>query len=458
MGSSKPPNQQEMPFGYSFDAVDSGFPFPSPPAPAPGPSLLDDHESKLLDSFFDGVSSDQFNGDFFSGADDGLDHMGFGWQDIPPAFMGTTSSFGQQPPTLSTDPSQGLTYADMNRHDHIGLSSSGAADHLTPTTSPDVLAAAVLLQNGHNHRVHGMGNQNSLFPVPGPSRNVPTSVMMPYNEQHHSRPLSIKPDDYARDNLYADLMFGSPADHGRKEHKESSKPIEIRWGSDAGFGSGQGFIPPPGQETVEALEQNKMSSLDCFEPHSSTAASTRPSSPVVTRQPHLQRKLSNAIIEKDKGVAEDNSRPRKRRKNKIKVEEREVEAAAAAAEEDEDENEVASKAPPKQRPKSTAAPTVPAETESPTPSKRRKSVVSSTAKPSRENLTEDQKRENHIKSEQKRRTLIKEGFDDLGELVPDLRSGGFSKSAILVMAGDFLEDLIKGNQSLNARLHELERR
>ncbi|KFY44195.1 hypothetical protein V494_01589, partial [Pseudogymnoascus sp. VKM F-4513 (FW-928)] len=36
-------------------------------------------------------------------------------------------------------------------------------------------------------------------------------------------------------------------------------------------------------------------------------------------------------------------------------------------------------------------------------------MSSGTPKMARENLTEDQKRENHIKSEQKRRTLIKEG-------------------------------------------------
>lgn len=76
----------------------------------------------------------------------------------------------------------------------------------------------------------------------------------------------------------------------------------------------------------------------------------------------------------------------------------------------------------------------------------------------RENLTEDQKRENHIKSEQKRRTLIKEGFEDLNELVPDLRGGGFSKSAVLTMAADWLEDLVKCNAKLKEQLAQLEGR
>ncbi|KAK8200530.1 uncharacterized protein BKA78DRAFT_238518, partial [Phyllosticta capitalensis] len=64
----------------------------------------------------------------------------------------------------------------------------------------------------------------------------------------------------------------------------------------------------------------------------------------------------------------------------------------------------------------------------------------------RENLTEEQKRSNHILSEQKRRNLIKNGFTELNELVPGLKAGGFSKSAMLMEAAKFLETMILGNQ------------
>lgn len=84
--------------------------------------------------------------------------------------------------------------------------------------------------------------------------------------------------------------------------------------------------------------------------------------------------------------------------------------------------------------------------------KRRRLGSQSQAKAPRENLSEEQKRENHIKSEQKRRTLIKEGFDDLCELVPSLHGGGFSKSVMLSMAADWLEALISGNQQLREQL------
>ncbi|KAF3165819.1 hypothetical protein TWF106_007866 [Orbilia oligospora] len=75
--------------------------------------------------------------------------------------------------------------------------------------------------------------------------------------------------------------------------------------------------------------------------------------------------------------------------------------------------------------------------------------------PKRENLSEAQKRENHIQSEQKRRNLIREGFDDLCNLVPDLRGGGYSKSAILIHAANFLEQLEDGNKALQLRVKQL---
>jgi hypothetical protein len=65
----------------------------------------------------------------------------------------------------------------------------------------------------------------------------------------------------------------------------------------------------------------------------------------------------------------------------------------------------------------------------------------------RENLTEAQKRSNHILSEQKRRNLIKRGFDDLHDLVPEIRNGGQSKSGILTETANFLEKIIEDNKT-----------
>jgi hypothetical protein len=80
------------------------------------------------------------------------------------------------------------------------------------------------------------------------------------------------------------------------------------------------------------------------------------------------------------------------------------------------------------------------------------------AKTVRENLTKEQKRENHTNFNQDRRTLIRERFEDLEELVLGLKGGGFSKSAVLIMAADRLKELIQENEILQHRLDQLEGR
>lgn len=74
----------------------------------------------------------------------------------------------------------------------------------------------------------------------------------------------------------------------------------------------------------------------------------------------------------------------------------------------------------------------------------------------RDNLTNAQKRENHIHSEQKRRNLIRQGFEELCALVPELKAGGYSKSAVLIQAANYLDDLKKGNGRLRLYLQQLE--
>ncbi|KAH7351009.1 hypothetical protein BKA65DRAFT_249537 [Rhexocercosporidium sp. MPI-PUGE-AT-0058] len=432
MGSSKPPNL-DMPFGYSFD-TNSNFPFPSPTAPAPGPSLLDDNESKFLDSFFDGVSSDQFNYDFFNNPADGSE-LGHGWDEIPPAFMGTTSSFGQQPQIGShgIDPH----FGDMNLHMNAGPS-------IPPSTSADVLAAASVLQNGSAARSHSMSDGlfrgQDLHATNGQSRTQSMSI------HPRTQPgFAQRPEDYMRDTFFTDMVFGAQTE-GSFRQSASNRKVDIHWGSDVGFGTPQGFIAPPTQDhhlaSGGAYKQIVENALTLNVP--SSAETTQPSSPVTTKAEPRPRPISNANeIERD----DQDSRPRKRRKSKIQGEDEE---------EGESTTSVTGKTAAKKR-KSGKKVSV----ESPAPEsesqKRRKSTAAAAAK-ARENLTEDQKRENHIKSEQKRRTLIREGFEDLGELVPGLRGGGFSKSAVLIMAADWLEDLIKGNEELQRRLDQMEGR
>lgn len=74
------------------------------------------------------------------------------------------------------------------------------------------------------------------------------------------------------------------------------------------------------------------------------------------------------------------------------------------------------------------------------------------SKPSRQNLSSEQRRANHIGSEKQRRDTIQGLEDELRKIVPVLRSSVFSKAEILEEAGKWLESLIEGNRSLEARL------
>ncbi|KAL2071466.1 hypothetical protein VTL71DRAFT_12701 [Oculimacula yallundae] len=426
MGSSKPPNL-DMPFGYSFDD-NSNFPFPSPTAPAPGPSLLDDNESNFLNSFFDGVSSDQFNYDFFGNAADGSG-LGQGWGDIPPDFMGSTSSFGQQPQM-----GHGPLAAQFGDMSHMNPSPS-----IPTSTSADVLAAASVLQNGAA-RSHSMGNGQYRWQDQQASNGQFRAQSMSIHPARTQADFNQQPEPDMRDHFFTDMVFGGEAEASMR--RAGNRKVDIHWGSDAGFGTPQGFTSAACQDTRLATGEDYKQILDTALSLNgpSSADTTRPSSPTLTKSIPRATVMPNASeIEGD----DQDSRPKKRRKSKLQEDIEEEDPSASGT------GKSAKKR------KSGKKPAI----ESPIPesesNKRRKSSAAAAAK-ARENLTEDQKRENHIKSEQKRRTLIREGFEDLGELVPGLRGGGFSKSAVLIMAADWLEDLIKGNEELQKRVDQLE--
>ncbi|RFU28016.1 hypothetical protein B7463_g8332, partial [Scytalidium lignicola] len=458
MGSSKPPNL-DAPFGFTFDNGSSNFPFPSPPAPAPGPSLLDDNESRFLDSFFDGVNSDQFASDFFTTPMDGTG-IGFGWEELPPAFMGTTSSLGQ--PVLSSFDMHDAPFPnDIPSHAQVGTISA-----LQDNPSSDVLAAASVLQNGSNSQSHSLGAGN-YFPGPESSLLRANSQTQPYSHsQSHSHsstnpaianpaksPQQHRVDaNSLNDAMYTEMVFGRAATNLPPiRPKTANQKIDIRWGSDTSFASQRGFIPER-QDSLENIIrphlQTIKGALNFVTPDS--AHDTSPSTP------RLGPKSLSAI----KAEEDSDSRPSKRRKSRIKVERDEEEEASTSPA---TRPNTIKKRKPSHR-TSSGSPTLSASEPSAstnitnTNGKRRKSSVPGDKKSGRENLTEDQKRENHIRSEQKRRTLIREGFEDLNDLVPGLKGGGFSKSTVLVMAAEWLEELIRGNEVLRNRVREMEGR
>jgi len=57
-------------------------------------------------------------------------------------------------------------------------------------------------------------------------------------------------------------------------------------------------------------------------------------------------------------------------------------------------------------------------------------------------LTDKQKKQNHIVSEQKRRQAIREGFDQLADLVPGMQGQGRSEATVLQATVEYLRKLL----------------
>ncbi|KAI9826186.1 MAG: hypothetical protein M1819_007442 [Sarea resinae] len=400
----------------------------------------------MLDSFFDTLGSAGLDADdsFFDKQIQNKNHgdLDLSWpEELPPQFHGTATSLSH--PSLIANASPYTSHAGQLNNLGFGQDTQANA------TSADVLAAAsTLFHNGQAARLGHIsdeyiypsretGNNSHDIPSSGPSSG--RQSIGPYTAQ--TIPLGLIPDHsppIPQQHIYQDRRIGLGT---------------VRWGSDASF-LDHGFVAPPNQETEEEVTKELMHQMECLEPQTS-ANTTAPASPTLERQ-RLRRKSTADVVPLAASNGADElvgqsieSRPKKRRKSKLKHEESDpLESNGNAA-------------PPKGR----KGKTTPAfkngqagKPATPEASQRQDSPPSGGQKNNRENLTDEQKRSNHILSEQKRRNLIKQGFDDLCELVPELRGGGFSKSAMLVEAADWLEDMLKGNEILRTQLASLQER
>ncbi|EGR52850.1 uncharacterized protein TRIREDRAFT_21255 [Trichoderma reesei QM6a] len=453
MGSSQPDSDPfQMPFGYSVDGAQE--PLFEPPEPAPGAPLLSETDNKFLSDFFDDVAANQYNMPSFG---EGLNFNA--WFDLPPQFMGTATSYGSQASTPA-GPESHLPYSNDSHNSHAAIPGS----HLMPPPPPpppphaqstpyqqhpsdDVLnAAATLMQNGPGLRgAHKNLDLSTLRrPLGPPVGHLRHQPLEEFREESRKSMAHIEVD-----NTFAEWMWGSK---GRQNSTPRAIPVDYQWGSDSNFNLHQGYTPGANKETVELQQQEQLKCLECLEPNKS-AATTRPSSPTNSQSTFslgLQRDVSEAA--ERPADHDDDAPPRKRRKSKI------VKKDSTEEGDDEGVNAIKPAAGKRRKAKGERTGSVSSPpTEAGTTHKRRKSALSA-AKTPRENLSEEQKRENHIRSEQKRRTLIKEGFDDLCEIVPGLRGGGFSKSTMLTMTAEWLEELLLGNRELTAQLAAIEGR
>lgn len=395
---------------------------PAPELP-PGPSLLDDNESNMLDNFFTTMNANHFTNDFWQRGQQNKSSgpVNFEWsEDLPPTFEGSTTSLSQ--PSFQQLP--------------LGKSNGGlVAGH---AAGPDIFTAASMLyqQGGINGAELGSALTQQAFQTPHLSANGAgmspkdtrrdSKASNPTTKAANATPTRAQiPTGYHTSEMFFDVHDPIPAD----QHP-SRKSGALQWGSDVSF-MGQGYVRPAGQPDDEQRTKDLLEHLECFSRQSSTT-NTRAPSPDPGAGAHGQQTALRA------NRVDDATHPRKRQRTLVKDEDE------AVSDEDEPRPQSGkSKNPGNARGRRTSTDT------------SRKRRLSSTAKPVRENLTEEQKRTNHILSEQKRRNLIRQGFDDLCSLVPGLRGGGFSKSAMLTQAADWLEDLLHGNELLQSQLADL---
>lgn len=315
---------------------------------------------------------------------------------------------------------------------HYGLSASApAATHLGNGSAPGMTT-------------------NAPFPDSsmGPPSGQGTSLGMPQYAPPRNPAAREGPgsrNDFLRGTpFYTDMVFGNRAeDPTRPRQSISHAKGDICWGSDSNFVPTQPFVPANHERKLaESLEISHIKAVEealCIDDHKKSGSPS--SSPRGSPGPGH----SSLSHPRTKTIGYDDgpdSRQVKRRKSNFQAE---LDGSGGSSLSAAHRQGMRKQKPIKRD-------------ESLSPSgksgqKRGKAAAAAVAaKTTRENLTEEQKRENHIKSEQKRRTLIREGFEDLNQLVPGLRGGGFSKSAVLIMSADWLENLLQGNEELRQRL------
>jgi hypothetical protein len=424
--------------------------------------------------FFDTVNSEHYQTTSYG---EGLNFTA-DWLTLPGNLVGTATSFGTSTPshtiagsiafpgTAFQDfvPSNLLPFTQPAPPPSMPTISAPVLQTLNPVpqASAEVLAAATVLQKGPiTYSGQGLHEASSV------PRTAPTSLGPPTQHLRH-QPLPdfrqsgsrlAEAQDVQPENLFREMMFGPSDLQARRVH--SPRLVDMpRWGSDANFGRA-GFVPQSPRDTTEAVEDDtvkKYMSLLGVDKITDVPNVPRPTQNGALAPPlNLRTSDSAALFQR----AEDTGAPpRKRRKSGLKEESDESEdetppttangIAGASA------GGAATARPIMRRRRSKADATSNGGSAGPSNRRRKSTAANGGAKAPRENLTEEQKRENHIKSEQKRRTLIKDGFDDLCELVPGLKGGGFSKSSMLSYAADWLEDLLRGNQELSEQLAQLE--
>lgn len=457
-----------------------------PPDPAPGNPILTTAEENGLANILAGIVSNGYGEQNF-----GEGVVGDDWM-MPPNLMGTATSFGLHPqismpdhllnnaffqtttpqtfatndsllasaPPATTTPngyaapgpshstSSPVTGAPPNTYAAAGapLTDASPVHHHPidqPQPSEDVLAAANVLHSGSHGRSHSV-QHDAIFS----NASQRTSTMGPpvghlrhqqWSEfKQEGRRMSQSTHAAEQEAAFSSWIYGSGAQPSQRNDPPRA-PIDLQYGSDQNFNNNNHpFVPPSEKDSSDAIQKEHMRYFSAIE-LSKSANTTRPASPVMNSEGlpfNLKTRVPPPIKTEANGDGGKKWRKAKR--------------------EDEDDDEephsaVSKTSARKRKQKGDPAHSPGAVAEGTGSGKRRKS--SAAAK--RENLTEDQKRENHINSEKKRRKVIQTGFENLAVMVPAIKGGNPSKSAMLEAAVAWLEELLDGNEALKAQLSQL---
>ena len=315
-------------------------------------------------------------------------------------------------------------------------------------------------QFSDSHLPEGPTPPNHFPPNHYPPNNYPPGHFSPGHFQSAQYPQGqlppdeLSPDQFSPDEHSSDQdspatidgrTFIAPAGAGPHNRQPRPMPTEVQFGSDPGFNR-LNFVPRSQNETSDAMIADQLATLGCLQRNDS-AAPTRAPSPT-SWAPHAADAISGSStapfnqpgptayrLPPSKEPANDESPPPTKRRKSSK-------AGEARAVDD-------SKPAETRRRKVPKTPSPEAEAAAATGGKRGKgSKESAGRKGARANLTDDQKRNNHIASEQKRRNVIKDGYQMLDTLVPGLAVGGYSKSIALGVTADWVQTLVAQNQRL----------
>ncbi|KKY37252.1 putative bhlh family transcription factor [Diaporthe ampelina] len=395
MGSSQPDNGSRLPFGYLSEDPNSDpsiFDFLPDPPPDPAPG------NPILTTAEENGLANILAGIVSNGYGEqnfGEGVIGDEWM-MPPNLMGTATSFGLHP--------------QISMPDHL------LNNNFFQTTTPQTFAT-----------------NDSLLASAPPAATTPNGYAGP--GPSHSTSSSVTAEQEA---AFSTWIYGSEAQQSQR-NDPPRPPVDLQYGTDQSFNNNnQPFVPSSEKDSSEAIQKEHMRYFSAIE-LSKSADTTRPTSPVMIAE-GLPFNLKTRVPPPIK-IEANGDGGKKWRKGKREDEEDDEEPQSA----------VSKTSARKRKQKGDPAHSPDGAADGAGSGKRRKS--SAAAK--RENLTEDQKRENHINSEKKRRKVIQTGFENLAVMVPAIKGGNPSKSAMLEAAVAWLEELLDGNEALKAQLSQL---